>query len=223
MSSILDHAGMSITGVEIPPTPLPAQADELTWDIARLFPRQGSWTVEQYLQLTETVNWPMEFTDGVIEFLPMPTIAHQLLVRFLMDALRAFVEPRDLGVVLFGPLPTWLNETKYREPDVLFNTTARHEASDKYYHGADLVMEVVSPDDRSHTRDHEDKVVAYAAAGIQEYWIVDPQEQRVRVLTLQGAAYVELANVVAQSEAPSKLLDGFTLDVAAAFAAAKRK
>ncbi|MCC6494224.1 MAG: Uma2 family endonuclease [Pirellulales bacterium] len=60
-------------------------------------------------------NRLIEFTNGCIEVLPMPMSAHQLIVRFLLDALRSFVEP-GLGVVLFAPLPLSTVPTKYREP-----------------------------------------------------------------------------------------------------------
>src|SRR4051794_39396847 len=49
-------------------------------DLASL---QGSWSEEQYLRLTQQTNRLLEFTDGVIEVLPMPTRKHQAISRFL--------------------------------------------------------------------------------------------------------------------------------------------
>jgi hypothetical protein len=40
-------------------------------------PEQGAWTEEQYLRLTDHTNQLVEFTDGVLEVLPMPTDRHQ--------------------------------------------------------------------------------------------------------------------------------------------------
>jgi hypothetical protein len=54
---------------------------EPVWEIARLFPVQGEWTAEEYLALD--TNHFVEFSDGYIEFLPMPTVAHQLILLFL--------------------------------------------------------------------------------------------------------------------------------------------
>lgn len=212
-----------ITGVEIPPAPLPTGPNQPTWDIARLFPPQGKWTEKQYLELTEAVNWPIEFEKGFIEFLPMPTIEHQLIALFFMDLLRAFVEPRQLGQVLFGPLPTWLDDDRYREPDILFATKERHAKSDKYYRGVDLAMEVVSEDQRSRERDHVEKRELYAAAGVVEYWIVDPQEQKITVLALEGDKYVEHSVAQPGTQATSRLLEGFAVDAAAVFAAGKKR
>jgi Uma2 family endonuclease len=47
-------------------------------------------------------------------------------------------------------------------------------------------MEVVSED---RVRDFATKRKDYAEARIPEYWIVDPRDRRVTVLTLQGGEY----------------------------------
>src|SRR5262249_19138580 len=57
-----------------------------------LLPLQGLWTVEQYLKLTDQTNQLIEFTDGVIEVLPMPTDKHQAISRLLFLALLTFVQ-----------------------------------------------------------------------------------------------------------------------------------
>ena len=57
----------------------------------------------------------------------------------------------------------------------------------EYWEGADLVVEVVSDDDRR--RDLETKRFEYADTGIPEYWIVDPQLGEVSVLKLAGNRY----------------------------------
>jgi len=54
------------------------------------------------------------------------------------------------------------------------------------------VMEVVSPGKTNHSRDYIRKRNQYAAVGIPEYMIVDPEEQVVRVLRLAGETYQEV-------------------------------
>jgi Uma2 family endonuclease len=111
---------------------------------------------------------------------------------------------------------------KYREPDLIFNFSENHpEPGEKYYKSADLVMEVVSDDRHSRERDYQQKREDYAEAGIKAYWIVDPQEQRITVLALAGAQYVEHGAFGAGSTAESRLLEGFSVNVAATFAAGK--
>ncbi len=61
------------------------------------------------------------------------------------------------------------------------------------------------------------KVADYAEAGIPEYWIVNPLEGTIIVLTLEAGAYVAHSVFRRGEQASSKLLSGFTVDVDAAF------
>lgn len=199
-------------------TPLPAsQPGEPTWEIARFFPPQGAWTEDDYLTLE--AEWPIELADGRLEVLPMPTWLHQLLVKFLCAQLEAYVRPRGIGTVAFGPLPVRLRRDRFREPDVIFLSAQRASVIDRYPDGADLVMEVVSDDRESRHRDLVVKRREYAQAGIREYWVVDPAEQQILVLALEGSVYREAGVYRAGQVVPSVLLAGFTVGVDEVFAA----
>ncbi|MDY6783128.1 MAG: Uma2 family endonuclease [Cyanobacteriota bacterium] len=54
-----------------------------------------------------------------------------------------------------------------------------------------LVVEVVSPGKVNRENDYTYKRAQYAARGIPEYWIIDPQQQLVAVLQLQEDRYIE--------------------------------
>ena len=172
---------------------------------------QGHWTVEQYLLLTNQTNRLLEYSDGTIEVLPMPTKTHQAISRLLFLALFAFLQ-RNGGTVFYAPLRLMVRPGKFREPDLLV-LRDQHDprGQDAYWLGADLVVEIVSPDDPQ--RDTVDKTQDYAAAGIPEYWIVNPIEQTITVLTLDGSAYVAHGVFRRGDHAASKLLDGFSLAV----------
>ena len=193
--------------LKLPPEP--------AWEIAKLFPDQGTWSEWDYLALD--TNNLVEFTDGRIEVLSMPTILHQRIVSLLHRLLWTFIIERDLGEVLFAPLRVRLRPGKIREPDIIYLSTARSRDTDRYPNGADLVMEVVSPDDPA--RDYERKVFDYAEAGIPEYWIVDPQKELITVLALQGEAYAVHGEFSAGEVANSVLLEGFAANVDEVFAA----
>src|SRR5438477_12508337 len=79
---------------------------------------QGTWTEEQYLRLTDRTNRLIEFVNGSIEVLPMPTDKHQDIVQFFLFALSAFLIPRG-GKVQIAALRLILPEGTYREPDLL--------------------------------------------------------------------------------------------------------
>ena len=79
------------------------------------------------------------------------------------------------------------------------------------------MVEVVSEDATSRVRDYEDKRRDYAQAGIPEYWIVDPAAGMVTVLALANDGY-EVAGEYRRGEAAcSRLLKGFSLEVAPLF------
>jgi Uma2 family endonuclease len=191
---------------------------EPTWEIAQLFPAQGCWTEREYLSLS--TNRIVEFTDGFVEFLPVPTTTHQRIVLFIVDLLNAFAAVQNVGEALFAGIRVRLWNGKYREPDVVF-MLAGHAAriTDDYWDGADLVMEVVSGSDDDRHRDLVTKRDEYARAGIPEYWIVDPELGQITVLTLEGTAYIAYGTFTSGEQAKSKLLPGFTVDVSAVFAA----
>ena len=199
------------------PTTKPADAPELTWEIARLFPAQGHWSEEEYLALD--TNHLTEFSHGRIEVLPLPTFSHQRLVARLYRLLSGFVEERGLGVVMFAPLRIQLGQGKFREPDLVF-MAAEHadRLGEQFWQGADLVMEIVSPNDPE--RDKVTKRREYAQAGIPEYWIVDPTEASITVLALQGQEYALHGEFVAAETALSVLLEGFKVDVGDLFSEA---
>ncbi len=176
---------------------------------------QESWTEAQYLQLTDRCRRLLEFTDGHLDILPMPTDQHQVIVRFLLLAL--FPRARELGgTVLFAPLRLRIRDGKFREPDLLLVLDANDpRRGNEFWTGADLVVEVVSPDDPG--RDTRDKRPDYAEAGIPEYWIVNPPDETVTVLELRGTAYAEHGVFRRGQQADSVSLGDCSLDVASMF------
>ena len=185
--------------------------------VADLSALKRFWTQEQYLTLTNHCHRLIEFTDGCIEVLPMPTQRHQRILRFLFLALVSIVRDGG-GDVFFAPLRLRIRDGKFRESDLLL---VRHAGDprcrDEYWLGADLVMEVVSPDDPD--RDLVEKRVDYAEAGIPEYWIVNPVDETVTVLVLgDGAAYREHGVFRPGAHADSPGLPGFSIPVRDTFA-----
>lgn len=177
--------------------------------------RQGSWTEEEYLTLTDHTSRLVELTDGFLELLPMPTDRHQAILQFLLYAFDAFFKPLG-GKVRIAPLRLRIQKGKFREPDLLLLLSASDpRRQNRFWTGADLVLEVVSPDKPE--RDLVSKRQDYAAAGVAEYWIVNPSNETILVLVLNktrsGSRYRRLANFARGSAARSSLLPRFQVDV----------
>lgn len=196
-----------------------AQTEQMQVDaeILGLLPRQGEWTDESYLWLTDFTNHYIELVDGVLEVLPMPTDQHQTILMYLYELFAAFLRPLG-GKVLVAPLRLRIREGNYREPDLLVLCDAADaRRQNRFWLGADLVLEVVSPDKPE--RDRVTKRAEYALANVSEYWIVDPESQTITVLELADEAYVERGVFERGTNAVSTVLDGFSVDVASVFAA----
>ncbi len=159
------------------------------WRIATLFPYQGAWSEQEYLALD--TNRRVEFDNGFVEVHDVPTDQHQAIISYLNSILRALAQQIG-GAVRPAGLRLRLWDQKYREPDIVFlrdrNSGLRHE---KYWDGADLAIEIVSASLEDRERDLVTKRLEYARAGIQEYWIIDPEQESVSVLNLTGEVYEE--------------------------------
>ena len=145
----------------------------------------------------------------------MPTDAHQAVLAFLYRLFHDHLDPRG-GAVRFSALRLRIRAGKFREPDLLMvRDRSDPRRRDRYWLGADLVVEVVSPDDPH--RDLVEKRADYAEGGIPEYWIADPRDETITVLALEGEAYVKHGVFGRSGTATSPLLEGFAADVSAVF------
>ena len=198
------------------PTPAPPGSQEaLSSLLCDVLPPQGAWSDREYLWLTDHTNRLIELADGHIQELPMPTDTHQAVLLFLYLLFRDYLKQRG-GVVRVAALRMRVREGTFREPDVLLlRDRSDRRRQDRYWLGADLVVEVVSPDDPD--RDLVEKRADYAGAGIPEYWIADPRHDTITVLTLEGDVYIEHGTFARGEAATSPSLTGFAVEVAGVF------
>lgn len=181
-------------------------------------PEQGAWTYSDWLKLPKD-GYTYEIIDGVLHMSPPPLIDHQRASRDLSQALVYHVRKYNLGEVLFAPVGVHLpGQAVPVEPDILFVQRARLGIiGKKYVEGApDLVVEILSPSNWLY--DRREKMAVYRAAGVQEYWIVDPRAETVEVYSLEGDAYLLLGNYGADAVAVSEVVAGFAIGVADIFA-----
>jgi len=131
------HPGYNLTS---PPN---SKQGDPAWEVAFFYPPQGNWSECDYLRLDQAGGRIVELVRGRLEVLPMPTILHQLIAKFLFARLDVYVGIRRLGTVLFAPLPVHLGPEHYREPDIVFFRPERVPVGKEYPELADLVMEIV--------------------------------------------------------------------------------
>lgn len=115
-----------------------------------------------------------------IQYMPASN-AHQRIVNLFIALLSFFVDAKQLGKVFSGPFTMRVSpEGNGREPDVfvVLNSNAGEETEKAFIGAADIVIEVVSTD--SAQRDRLEKFDEYEAAGVKEYWVIDPRPNRNR-------------------------------------------
>jgi len=152
-----------------------------------------------------------EWVNGEVIMMSPANDRHQDLSGFLESLFRLFVETHNLGIVRSGPFQMRLAETG-REPDLLFVAQEHLDRLRKtYLEGpADLVVEIVSPE--SVGRDRGEKFYEYEAAGVREYWLIDPEREQAEFYRLKGKRY-RLVEPDAEGHYHSTVLEGFWLQV----------
>lgn len=170
----------------------------------------GRMTYEEFLAWADE-DTLAEWVDGAVVMTSPASNVHQDLARFLTAVLSVFVEAHAIGVIRPAPFQMKLTRSG-REPDLIF---LAHEHIQRlrptYLDGpADLVVEIVSPE--SVGRDRGEKFTEYEAAGIPEYWLIDPQRRWAEFYRLKGERY-RLAFQGTEGRYASTVLPGFWLQV----------
>lgn len=122
-----------------------------------------------------------EWVNGEVIIFMSASNDHQRLLGFLDQLLGMVARLLEMGEVRIAPFLMRSNpDGPGREPDLLFIAKEhRDRLTPKFLAGpADLVIEIVSDD--SVVRDRDEKFFEYEQAGVREYWILDPREQRQR-------------------------------------------
>jgi Uma2 family endonuclease len=126
--------------------------------------------------------------------MPSPAnLKHVDLAGFLNIILRLSVTSRGLGVVYGSELQVRFTSLRRRRvPDLLFISTERVSIlkTTEVDGAPNLIIEIVSPD--SLARDWREKYLEYEAAGVREYWVIDPMAQRVEIYALSADGHYML-------------------------------
>lgn len=158
-----------------------------------------------------------ELIDGDFYMTPSPTTTHQMILHRIESLLTEFVDKHRLGTVLFAPLDVIFSNEDVVQPDILFISNERREIiKAENIHGApDLVVEILSPSTAQ--RDLVIKKKLYSRFAVREYWIVDPSQKTIEVLTWSEKGLQRDQVYSAQDALRSPLLKDFSLKVGELF------
>ena len=123
-----------------------------------------------------------ELINGNIYFMAPPRVRHQRMVSILHAKIFNYIESRKGSCEVFpAPFAVYLNNDAYTyvEPDISV-ICDKNKLDDKGCNGApDWVIEIVSPNSKK--MDYVIKLFKYKTSGVREYWIVDPEKDRITV------------------------------------------
>lgn len=171
-------------------------------------------TFEAFLASLQEGAWA-EWVDGEVVPLAPASARHQRIALFLATVLSEYARARDLGDVFQAPFVVRLPDPlrRAREPDLVFVRKDRLSLlRDTYLDGApDLAVEITSPESLS--RDRGEKFVEYEAAGIPEYWLLDPDRTQPEFYQLQRDGRYRPAPIGGDGIYRSSIVPGFWLRV----------
>lgn len=143
-------------------------------------PQEKIYTIEDIYNLPKGTR--AELIDGQIYYMAPPSTKHQLITGELYAVIRNYLKEKSGSCKAYiAPFAVFLNEnsTNYVEPDisVICNPS---KVDNKGCKGApDWIIEVVSPSSRR--MDYSTKLFKYRSADVREYWLVDPDKNRIMV------------------------------------------
>jgi Uma2 family endonuclease len=149
-------------------------------------------TLEDFREAEEEPGYFYELARGVLEVGEVPGDQHGQILDNLHEAfsrfrashpglVRRIAHGSDLRVLI--PL---LESDRHPDLALVFFGAPLNQRGRQI---PALVCEIVSPGTRARRREYDEKSDEYLAVGIQEYWIIDPEHERVTIRTfLRGAA-----------------------------------
>lgn len=130
-------------------------------------------TYEEFTKMEQQEGINYEYIDGMVMMSPRPTVAHQIIGGNLYAELRNIL--RGKGCI---PLPETdlILEDNHFIPDLMVICDDVNIGELKNYKKVPrIVIEIVSP--TSASRDCFVKQLKYETLGVEEYWVIFPEEQ----------------------------------------------
>jgi len=181
---------------------MPAPITKLTYQDYLLFPDDG----KRY-----------EIIDGDLDMTPAPFTRHQILAMRLSHVFMNYLEQHPIGHVLAAPCDVVLSDSDIVQPDLLLVIhDGKARITEKNVQGApDLLIEILSPGTAARDRDLKRK--RYEHFGVREYWLVDPADNIIEILSLKDTGFSQSWKGTTPDTMTSPLVPGLTIDLAKLF------
>lgn len=142
--------------------------------------RQGEYTLEDYYAIPDERR--VELIDGVIYDMAAPTSVHQILSGKIFNKLDEYVSnKKGTCIPIISPIDVQLDcdDKTMVQPDVVVICDRSKIIVRCIYGAPDFVVEIQSSSTAK--KDAIIKLRKYKAAGVREYWMVDPDKKKIVV------------------------------------------
>ena len=169
------------------------------------------WTYEEYYHLDDDQRY--EIIEGNLLMAPAPDRWHQDWSLNLTLLMATAYQASQSGQGLCAPFDVVLDPENTVQPDLIFVATANLGIIQPraIFGTPDLLIELISPS--SVRRDRYDKKDLYARFGVKEYWIGDPANQSLEILTLKDGRYELHCSAEISGKLTSRVLAGLEFDL----------
>lgn len=151
------------------------------------------FTYQDYLRLEEETGYQYEVLEGKLVKEPSPNVMHQRVSRRLQRILEDYFWKVDPESDIFNaPLDVTFSDTTVVQPDLFYIPSSENNIiKEKRIDGSpELVVEIISP--YNPRKDRLQKMQIYCKAGINHYWLVNPEEKTLECFALRDGNYTLL-------------------------------
>ena len=170
-------------------------------------------TVDEFLQIDDEANF-YELIDGVVVVSPSPSPKHQLALMEISRQLANHCAESGVGRV-FPETDVHLGQSTdgrdivYRPEMAFVLRDALKKIGDRLVGAPAIVVEVISRGSRR--LDTDTKFHDYERFGVGEYWLVDPENDRLIFYRMVEGRFEDVSP--AGENFQSEMADGFALDI----------
>lgn len=151
-------------------------------DVAGTEKLQGEYTIEDYYALPDDQKF--ELIDGVLYVMKAPTTIHQIVAGDVFHQIKNYISSNKgkcIPLMAACDVQLDMDDKTMVQPDFMIVCDRSKIVKKKIYGAPDFILEVLSPYTRK--KDMSLKLAKYENAGVREYWLIDPDKQKVIVYT----------------------------------------
>ena len=165
----------------------------------------GEYTLDDYYALPDDQR--VELIDGVFYDMASPYTTHQIIALDIFTQVKNYISSKKGKCIpLAAPCDVQLDKDNKTmvQPDVMIICDKDKIIKRNVYGAPDFVVEVLSASTKK--KDMSIKLSKYINAGVREYWIVDPDKQKIIVYDIEHDIDVSIYGF--NDEVPVALYDG---------------